>query len=305
VGVRIGQMISSMGSLDVFLASVRSAAEHGYTMAWTPQIWGADPLTALAVAGREVPNIGLGTAVLPSYPRHPNILAAQVLTVQALTSGRLTLGIGTSHKMLVEGFWGYSFERPARHMREYLEALWPLLRGEAVNYQGETLKAMLPFPLDIPNAPAPPVLLAALAPAMLKLAGTLADGTITWQTGIRTLGEYIVPSITAAAEAAGRPRPRVVAGLTFCVTADEATARERMARESAVYRDIPSYRAMLDREGVDGPADIAIIGDEEVVAAAMRQIADAGASEILASVFGTDEEQARTAALLPKLAATM
>ena len=303
--MRIGQMIWSMGSLAAFLENVRAAAEHGYTTAWTPQIVGADPLTALAVAGRETPTIQLGTAVLPSYPRHPNILAAQALTVQALTGNRLILGIGTSHKMLVEGFWGYSFERPARHMREYLEALLPLLRGEAVNYQGATLKAALPLPLAIPDASAPPVLLAALAPAMLRLAGSVADGTITWQTGIKTIAGHIVPSINAAAAAAGRPAPRVVAGLSFCVTPDEAAARERLAREAAMYGDIPSYRAMLDREGVAGPADIAIVGDEEAVAQAMRQLAEAGATEILASVFGTDEEIARTAALLPTLAATI
>jgi F420-dependent oxidoreductase-like protein len=247
----------------------------------------------------------LGTAVLPTYPRHPNILAAQALTVQALTGGRLTLGLGTSHKMLVEGFWGYSFERPARHMREYLEALWPLLRGEAIDYQGETLKAMLPLPLAIADAPAPPVLLAALAPAMLRVAGTLTDGTITWQTGPRTIAEHIVPTITAAAEAAGRPRPRIVAGCSFCVTSDPAAAHERMAVESAVYASIPSYRAMLDREGVAGPADIAVVGDEDTIAAGLRRLADAGATEILASVFGSDEEQARTAALLPKLAAAV
>ncbi len=206
--MRIGQMIWSMGSLDTFLANVRAAAEHGYTTAWTPQILGADPLTVLTVAGREVPNVELGTAVVPTYPRHPNILAAQALTVQALIGNRLTLGLGTSHKMLVEGFWGYSFDRPARHMREYLEALLPLVRGEPVNYQGETLKAVFPLPLDIPGASPPPVLLAALAPAMPRLAGAVADGTITWLTGVKTIANHIVPSITAAAEAAGQPAPR-------------------------------------------------------------------------------------------------
>jgi F420-dependent oxidoreductase-like protein len=298
-------MLFSMGSPDAFVVSVRAAAKHGYDVAWTPQVWGADPLTLLAVAGHEVPTIEVGTAVVPTYPRHPNILAAQALTTQAFVGNRLTLGIGTSHKLLVEGFWGYSFDRPARHMREYLEALLPLLRGEAVNYQGETLKASLPLPLSIEGASAPPVLLAALAPAMLRLAGSVADGTITWLTGVKTIATHIVPSITAAAHAAGRPAPRIVAGLSFCVTSDVAAARERLARDAAMYADIPSYRAMLDREGVAGPADVAIVGDEEAVTRAMQQLADAGATEILASIFGSDEERARTAALLPKLAATV
>lgn len=302
--MRIGRAVWTMGNrVEACLEQARAAARDGYAAVWCPQIFGWDPLTLLAVVGREVPEIELGTAVVPVYPRHPIMLAAQALTTQALVGGRLTLGIGTSHRMLVTDFWGYSFDRPARYMREYLAALRPLLRGEVVTFEGEMIRSSQPLPMDTPGAAPPPVLLAALAPAMLRLAGSVADGTITWLTGPKTLAEHIAPTIQAAAREAGRPAPRIVAGVYFCVTRDVPLARERAAREFAPYGEIPSYRAVLDREGVATAADVAVIGDEEEVLRALRRFADAGATEILATVFGDAEEQARTSALLPRLAA--
>src|SRR5207247_5341586 len=139
------------------------------------QIFGFDALTMLAVAGREVADIELGTAVIPTYPRHPTALAGQALTTQVATGGRLALGIGLSHQLVVEGMWGYSYDRPARHMREYLSVLVPLLHGETVSFQGETLKANTMGPIELGTSGPPPVLLAALAPVMLRLAGTVTD----------------------------------------------------------------------------------------------------------------------------------
>jgi F420-dependent oxidoreductase-like protein len=219
------------------------------------------------------------------------VLAGQALSTQAATGGRLTLGIGLSHQIVIEGMWGYSFDKPARHMREYLSALLPLLRGESAAVEGETLKAM--GNVSVPGASAPPVLLAALAPRMLELAGAVADGTVTWMTGVKTLESHVVPSITAAAEKAGRPAPRVAASLPVCVTADVDAARERAAKQFSVYGHLPSYRAMLDREGADGPADVAIVGDEDTVSAAVRQLADAGTTDFAGAVYGSAEERAR------------
>src|SRR2546423_13528921 len=168
--MRYGVMLDTSGSIDEVIKEARWAAGGGLSSVWSPKIFGYDALTLLAVVGREVPGIELGTAVVPTYPRHPIVLAGQALTAQAATGGRIILGIGLSHQVVVEGMWGYSYERPARHMREYLSVLLPLLRGEQVSVQGETLKAATMAPLDV-KAPAPPVLLAALAPVMLQLAG--------------------------------------------------------------------------------------------------------------------------------------
>ena len=283
------------------IEQVRTFKDSGFQMAVSSQIFGYDALTLLAVIGREVPDIELLTSVVPTYPRHPIMLAGQALTVQAVTGGRLTLGIGLSHQVVIEGMFGYSYDRPARHMRDYLNALMPLLRGEQVTYEGETLKAATMAPLDV-KAPAPPVLVAALAPTMLKLAGSLAEGTTTWMTGPATVESHIVPSITKAAADAGRPSPRVAVGLPVCVTADADAARERAAKTFAIYGQLPSYAAMLEREGAAGPADVAIVGDAESVAAQVRAIADVGATEFVAAPYGSRDEQAATFEVLADLA---
>jgi 5,10-methylenetetrahydromethanopterin reductase len=298
IGLFLGDLLAR--PLDEVLSGIRDAASEGFASAWLPQITGYDALTVLALAGHETPGIELGTAVVPTYPRHPVMLAGQALTVQAATGGRLALGIGVSHEVVIEGSYGFSFERPARHMREYLSVLMPLVRGEQVNYTGETMKGV--GKLGMPPAPPPQVLLAALAPAMLRLAGRLADGTVTWMVGPKTLKGFTSPTITAAAEKAGRSEaPRIVAGFPVSVSDDAAGSKERAARTFAMYDTLPSYKNMLDREGYGGPADIAILGDEDAVAEQVLALAQCGVTEALCSVFGSREEKARTRALLGRL----
>jgi F420-dependent oxidoreductase-like protein len=186
-------------------------------------------------------------------------------------------------------------------MREYLRALMPLLRGEAGTFEGETLKATTLGPLEI-DAPAPSVLVAALAPVMLKLAGSLADGTATWMTGPATLESHIIPSIQAAAAEAGRDTPRVAAAFPVSVTADPDEARELAARVFSIYGQLPSYKAMLDREGAAGPGDVALVGDETAVADQIRHLADIGVTDFGASPYGPEQDRARTMKLLSELA---
>jgi F420-dependent oxidoreductase-like protein len=231
------------------------------------------------------------------------MLAAQALTVQAASGGRLTLGIGLSHELVIENVFGMSFDKPARHMREYLEILMPLLAGEQVTFAGETLRASTFGPLQVP-APAPDVLVAALGTVMLNIAGRLAAGTITWMTGPVTIGEHIVPTINAAASAAGRPVPQVGVGLPVCVTDDVAGARARAAELFAMYGHLPSYRAMLDREGVEGPADVAIVGTAAEVADQVRHLADLGATDFCGQPFGTATEMKASIATLAGLVGT-
>jgi 5,10-methylenetetrahydromethanopterin reductase len=299
--VRYGLTIDNSRPIPEVVEQVQRMADAGLASASVSQIFGYDALTLLAVVGQQVPDIELVTGVVPIYPRHPIMLAAQALTVQAATGGRLTLGIGLSHQIVIENMFGYSFARPARHMREYLSALVPLLNGEQVAYKGETVTAATMAPLEI-DAPAPPVLVAALGPTMLEIAGTLADGTSTWMTGPATVASHVAPTITAAAAAAGRPAPRIAVGLPVCVTDDPDAARERAATVFAIYGTLPSYRAMLDREQAGGPGDVAIVGDEAAVAAQIARVAEAGATEFVGSLYGSAEEQARGLALISSLA---
>jgi len=287
--MRIGVMFDTEKPFDDVMGQVAGLADAGIETAWASQIFALDALTTIAAAAREVPGIHFGTAVVPTYPRHPVMLAAQALTVQAASGGRLTLGIGLSHQMVIENVFGLSFDKPARHMREYLEILMPALEGEQVTFVGETMKASTFGPLQV-AAPAPDVLVAALGTVMLNIAGRLATGTITWMTGPTTIEEHIVPTINAAAAGAGRPVPQVGVGLPVCVTADAAAARAKAAEVFAVYGHLPSYRAMLDREGAAGPEDVAIVGTADEVAAAVRRLADLGATDFCGAPFGTADE---------------
>ena len=287
--MRIGVMLDTERPFEQVMGQATGLRDAGIDTAWFSQIFAYDALTAIAAVGREVPGIGLGTAVVPTYPRHPVMLAGQALTVQAATGGRLTLGIGLSHQLVIENAFGQSYEKPARHMMEYLSILMPLLHGEQVTFAGQTLSASTFGPLQI-DAPAPPVLVAALGTAMLTLAGRMASGTVTYLTGPATVESHIIPTIRAAAAAAGRPEPRIVVALPVCVTGEVDAARARASELWALYGQLPSYRAMLDREGVAGPADVAIVGTESEVRERVRRLADIGATEFCGSPFGSSQE---------------
>jgi F420-dependent oxidoreductase-like protein len=293
--MRIGTIVEAK-DLDSAVAGVKAAADEGFASAWFTQMFSFDAITVCTVAGREVPGIELGTAVVPTFPRHPVSLAMQAVTASLACGGRFALGIGLSHQMVIEGMLGMSYEKPARHMREYLEVLLPLLRDGKVDHDGEVYKVHAP--VDSMGAPPPPVLVAALGPAMLKVTGELADGTITWMTGPKTLADHIVPSIT---KAAGNRDVRVVAALRTCVTDDPDGARDRTGEAIAFYGHLPSYRAMLDREGAAEPKDVSIIGDEEHVASVVRGLADIGVTDFVAVPAGTPDELARTRKLLTSL----
>lgn len=286
--------------VDKLVEEISTAAGQGFSSFWVPQIFGFDALTALAVAGREVPEIKLGTSVIPTYPRHPMMMAQQALTVsQVIGGGRLQLGIGLSHQPVVEGMWGIPFEKPVRHMREYLELLGPMLHHQQVSASYETLTAR--GQLDIPDAQAPAVLVAALGPQMLKVTGRLADGTITWMTGAKTVAELTVPTIAAAAEEAGKPAPQIVVGLPICITSDADAARARAAKEYEIYGQLPSYRAMLDNEGLGGPEDLALIGEPSEIRDRLATFDDAGMTTFAASSFGSEAERAATREFLQTL----
>ena len=300
--LRIGSLINVDRSLPDTVDELRRLVEAGFDHAWALQIFGPDALTLLATAGSVVPGIGLGTGVVPVYPRHPMMLAQQALTVQWATHNRLILGVGLSHQAVVETVWGLSYEKPARYMKEYLASLMPLLHGERVNVEGERVTTRSFAPIEVRGTVPPPVLVAALGDTMLKLAGRVTEGTVTWMTGIQTIASHISPVIRQVADDAGRPEPRIVVALPISVTADKEGSRERVNEEFAVYPNLPSYKAMLEKEGASSAADVALLGDEDAITAAIETLAKAGATDFVAAVVGTREERERTYSLLSALA---
>jgi F420-dependent oxidoreductase-like protein len=298
--MRIGIFVSTAATtLDAMTEQVAKAAHAGLDSAYFPQVSSWDALTTLSLIGRQVPNIALGTAVIPTYPRHPLALAAQALSAQAATGNRLTLGIGPSHPSVIEGQFGYSYDRPARHIREYLSALRPLLAGEQVDYHGETLVAT--GQVEVPGANPPEVLLSALGPVMLRLAGQRADGTVTVWTTADTIASHIAPTITLAASEAGRPAPRIVTVLQASVTTHPNKIRQQIAERLGGARELPSYRALLDRQGMVGVQDTVVAGGEQTVAHEIRKYAEAGTTELLIGPVGEDTERNRTLELLSTL----
>jgi len=276
------------------------AEREGFAMFTMANIAGHDAIGVMTAAGTRTSRIRLATGVVPTFPRHPTAMAQQALTAQAASGGRFTLGIGLSHQVTIEGRYGLSFDRPAVHMREYLSVLMPLLHLEPVQFEGEQyrVRAALRTHDTMPVR----CLLAAMAPVMLKLAGSMADGTILWMTGGRAVGEHIVPRITRAAAEAGRPAPEVVCMLPIALTLDPVEAHRKAAAQFENYGRLPSYRAMLDKEGVAGPGDVAIAGDEATLRAELGRLRDAGTTTFVGGLFDAGDGSAeRTRAFLASL----
>jgi F420-dependent oxidoreductase-like protein len=304
IGIGIGEIGGQPAGIDDLIMQAQRAERDGFASGWFANIFGADAIMAAALCGRETSRIELGTAVVPTYPRHPTAMAQQALTAQAACGGRFALGIGLSHQIVIETMLGLSYAKPYSHMREYMTVLAPLIRAGSVSHQGEEFRVSAN--MSVAGATPCPILLAALAPKMLALAGREGDGTITWMTGPKTLREHTIPRINAAAVQAGRPKPRVVVGLPVAVTTEIAAARESAGRRFQIYGILPSYRAMLDREGAEGPSDVAIVGDESAVGEQIQQLAAIGVTDYLAVPFPVGDDPVasveRTRTVLVKLA---
>jgi len=300
--MKIGLMLSvsddANGSIENIVETAKNAEHDGFDSLWMANLFGLDAVTTLAIIGQATKSIRLGSAVTPTYPRHPTALAQQAMTAAAACQGRFTLGIGLSHQIVIENMLGLSYSKPASHMKEYLAILLPLLRGEKVSYQGANY-SINQVKLALPGQSEVPTLVAALGPVMLKLAGEQAQGTITWMTGPKTLEQHIIPTINAAAAQAGNSAVRIAAGFPVLITDDEATAREKIGKALQIYGMLPSYRAMLDREGIAGPQDLALVGSEASVQSAMAQLRDIGGTDFCAAISADNaEEQQRTHAFL-------
>ena len=284
--MRIGLMIGADGTratIDSIVARARAAESAGLDNVWLANIFSFDAISTLGIIGRETTRIGLGTAVTPTYPRHPTALAQQAMTTQAASGGRFTLGIGLSHQVVIESMLGLSYAQPARHMREYLSVLMPLVRGETCNFDGDLYRVHF-LQLDIEGGQHMPVVIAALGPAMLKIAAQLCDGTNTWMVGPRTMENHIIKSLREA----GQDAPRIVGGFPVLLTHKPDEARRELGQMLTVYGQLPSYRAMLDREGLSNPEDVAILGDENLLRGEIRRLAEMGVTDFNAAVMSGD-----------------
>ena len=287
-------------ALETLLSAIERAEAIGLHSVWMPNISsrGFDAPMVLALAGARTRRVELGTFVVPTFTRHPVVMAQQALGAQAATGGRFVLGIGLSHRVAMEGQLGFDFSRPIRHMREYLTCLAALFEGQTVDFTGDEFRIRSFVLTPPPGVHPPPILVAALGPQMLRLAGRLSAGTAIWLGGPRYVAAA-AETIGAAAGEAGRPAPRVLASVPVCVTDRAKAAREAAAQFFVRYGQLPSYRAVLDREGARGPEDVALIGDAAAVRHGIAAFAAAGATDFAGALFTPPgEDAARTLAVL-------
>jgi F420-dependent oxidoreductase-like protein len=302
--VRIG-LPGTGATVDHVVGQAQRAENDGFASLWYTSAVAGDSLLAIALAGRATSSIELGTAVMQTYPCHPVLQATRAAAVGAAigSSGRFTLGVGPSHRPIIEGMFGLAYDTPGRHTEEYVQILTGLLDGEAVRFEGDEFRVNAgPLPL----AGRVRVLVSALAPRLLRVAGTFADGTVLWMANATAVAQHVTPRITEAATQAGRPAPRIVAGLPVAVHDDVAEARAVAAHLFAVYAGLPNYQRILAHGGVSSPAEAVIVGNEEAVRSQIVALFDAGATDVWAAPFPVGEDKSasrtRTRALLMDLA---
>lgn len=303
IGINGSSLIATGAPLGQLVDHAAQAEADGFSTYWLAQIAFPDALTAIAVMGGSTSTIEIGTAVIPTWPRHPLMLAAQALTVQEAIGPRLLLGIGLAHKSSVEGTFKIPFATPAKHMDEYLQVLLPALTDRKVSFTGDIWSAETDGIGGAPVEP-PTVMLAAMGPRMLQLAGERTAGSILWLSGPKAIAEQIKPALDQAAARAGRPAPRIVASVPVCVTSKPDDVKGMVGALLAGYNDLPSYRGVMDTEGAGGPADVSLIGSETEVRTGLATFAAAGATDFSALEFIVDPADAGpTRALLQDVAA--
>jgi 5,10-methylenetetrahydromethanopterin reductase len=303
IGLNGSSHIALGSPVSVIVDHAAEAEAAGFSSYWVAQLAVPDALTTIALMGASTSTMEIGTAVIPTWPRHPLMLAAQALTVQEAIGNRLILGIGLAHKSSVEETLKIPFVTPAKHMDEYLSVLLPALFDRKVSFTGDIWSAEVEAIVGVPGGEPPTVMLAAMGPRMLKLAGGRTSGSILWLAGPKAVAEQIKPALDAAAAEAGRPAPRIVASVPVCVTDSPDDVRNLIATFLAGYNDLPSYRGVMDTEGAGGPADVSLIGSAAEVRAGIEAFAEAGVTDFAPVEFALDPTaQAATRELLTELA---
>jgi F420-dependent oxidoreductase-like protein len=267
--------------VDDVIAQAKAAYAVGVRQVWLAQRVDYDAIALAGLIGAAVPGLGVGTSVVPINPRHPLILASAAQTAQAASHGNFSLGLGLGAPSVESAAFGISVEKPVRRLREYLTVLRSILHDGSANFNGSEVTANPEWPVDVPGGAPLPVYVAAMGPQALKVTGELADGTLPYLAGPRTISEFILPTISKAATDAGRPQPRIFAMVPVVIDDDAEAARAHAAAELAFYATIPSYQAVIAREGVDSVADLAAVGTAEVVSRKLQAYLDAGATDVV------------------------
>jgi F420-dependent oxidoreductase-like protein len=289
IGPELGRYRHKVAGL---IADAEAAERAGFSSIWVPQIPGDfDAFTAITLVGRATERIELGTAVLPIQTRHPIAMAQEVLSNQAVCEGRFTLGLGVSHHWVVEGMLGLEYHRPAHQRRNYLEVLQAALAGPGkVDVENDGYRVH--SPVDVTDYAPTPILLAALGPVMLRIAGELASGTILWMADERAIAEHVAPHITKAA--AGKSAPRIVAGVpvTLCSKDEVDAARKRANRVLGHAEYSPNYQRLLEHGDATDVGDILAAGDESAIVDRLRAFRDAGVTDLAARILSVGPDRA-------------
>jgi F420-dependent oxidoreductase-like protein len=297
--MRIG-LTGGASTADKIVAQAQQAEADGFHALWYASTVAGDPLVAMALAGRATSTIELGTAILQTYPCHPLLQANRAAAVvNAMGRAGFTLGLGPSHEPLIGGVLGLSYEHPGRNTEEYLRIISGLLRGEEVDFAGEDWTTHSPEGM-VTLEHHVPLLLSALSPRMLRIAGRFADGVVLWMASAKAIESRIVPTLQHAAEAAGRPSPRVVAGLPVVVHDDADAARAATAAMSTMYSGMTNYQRIIQAGGGASPADVAVVGNADSVHAQLRDLLAAGATDIWAQPIGVGDDRAQRASSLQR-----
>lgn len=281
---------SAPNVVDAAITQARTAYAAGVRQIWVAQQFDIDAITLAALIGSAVPGLGVGTSVVPLNPRHPLVVASAAQTAQAGTHGNFTLGLGLGSHAPEQRAFGTVWADPVGRLREHLQVLHAILHDGAVDFHGTEFTASPEWPVHVPGGAPVPVYVAAMGPKALRVTGELADGTLPYLAGPRTVGDFIVPTITEAATAAGRPRPRVVAMVPVLVSDDADSARAAAAERLAFYEAIPSYQKVIAREQVSSVAELAAVGSPEQVRAQLQRYLDAGATDVALSPIRTEPE---------------
>jgi F420-dependent oxidoreductase-like protein len=269
--------------VDDVIAQARRAHELGVAQVWLPQQQNYDAIALAALVGAAVPGLGVGTSVVPINPRHPLIVASLAQTAQAAAHGSFSLGLGLGARAIERQAFGTDWSNTITRLREHLTILNTVFNAADVDFHGSELSASPGWPVQVAGGTPVPVYVAAMGPKALQVTGELADGTLPYLAGPRTIGEFIVPTITKAAAEAGRPTPRIIAAVPVLLSDDVDSARSIAAEQLSFYETIPSYRNVIAREGLASVADLAAIGTAESVARQLHRYLDAGATDVVIS----------------------
>jgi len=289
--------------VDDVIGQARRAHQLGVTKVWLAQQLHYDAISLAALVGAAVPGLGVGTSVVPINPRHPLIVAQLAQTAQAATHGNFSLGLGLGARVIERAAFGGDWPHVITRLREHLTILRSVIDTGSVDFHGSEISASPSWPVQVAGGTPVPIYVAAMGPKALRVTGELADGTIPYLAGPRTIGEFIVPTINKAADEAGRPVPRVITAVPVLLSADVERARAAAAEQLSFYAAIPSYRNVIAREGVDSIAELAAVGPEESVARQLTSYLDAGATELTLSPLERTDSADREA--LWRLAAAL